>query len=199
MFNALCGGDGENGKIQKILETHRVPFTGSKSLPAALATRKILSREIFRHVDLKTPFGHAVAHPREAEAGITAMLSKTTPHWVIKSASLGSGIGVGVAKNVREAMEALSRAFFFDNKALIEEHIAGREFAAGIVENFRKEKYYALPVVEKVRGHELCPARVERRTAESIQEVARRAHEALGLSHYSSSDVIVARRGIFLL
>ncbi len=30
-------------------------------------------------------------------------------------------------------------------------------------------------------------------------EAARRAHEALGLSHYSRSDFIVGRRGIYFL
>ncbi|MEK7085359.1 MAG: hypothetical protein AAB904_02400 [Patescibacteria group bacterium] len=199
VFNALSGGDGENGKIQKVLEAHHVPFTGAKSLPAALATRKHFSREVFQHAGLKVPSGMAVPHPLHAEASVAAMLLKTAPHWVIKPASLGSGIGVGIAKNRSEALEALSRAFFFDDKALIEEHIAGREFMAGVIEHFRKEKYYALPVVEKVRRCELCPARIDRKTAASIQDIARKAHEVLGLSQYSSSDIIVAKRGIFLL
>lgn len=198
-FNALVGGDGENGKIQKLLEAHRIPFTGSKSLPSALATRKLLSREVFLHAGLKIPHAVAVRHPHYADASVRAMLLKTAPHWVVKPASLGSGIGVGIAKNGGEVTQALFRAFFFDDKALIEEYIAGREFVAGVLERFRGEKYYALPVVEKVQRHELCPAKIDRRTAEKIHDIAKRAHEALGLSQYSSSDVIVAKRGIFLL
>ena len=199
VFNALSGGDGENGRIQQMIESCHVPYTGSRVFPAMLATRKFLSREIFEKSGLKIPKGILVSHIGEAEAKAHEMFLRTSPYWVVKPASLGSGIGVGIAKSRSGIVDALSRAFFFDNKALVEEHISGREFSAGIVEHFRKQKYYTLPVVEKIRRREICPAKIDLATSREIQEVARRAHEALGLSHYSSSDVIVSKRGIFLL
>ena len=199
VINALSGGAGENGKIQQMFEAARVPYTGSGAVPSALASRKFLSREVFGKAGLKIPAWTLVSHPRETEAKAHEMFLRTSPYWVIKPASLGSGIGVGIAKSRSGIGEALSRAFFFDQKALIEEHISGREFSAGILEHFRKQKYYTFPVVEKIRRHEFCPAKIDLATSRKIQEVARRAHEALGLSHYSSSDVIVSKRGIFLL
>lgn len=199
VLNALVGGDGENGKIQQILEAHHISYTGSRAVASAFATRKFLSREIFGKSGLKMPRGVLVSRRTEAEEKAHEIFLKTPPYWVVKPASLGSGIGVTLAKSQAGMLEALSRAFFFDSKALIEEHIAGREFSAGVLEHFRGQKYYALPVAEKIRRREMCPAKINFKTAENIKDMAVRAHRALGLSQYSSSDFIASKRGIFIL
>jgi len=47
VFNGLHGTDGEDGKIQSLLELDRIPFTGSNSRSSALAMDKYLSPQGF--------------------------------------------------------------------------------------------------------------------------------------------------------
>ena len=93
--------------------------------------------------------------------------------------------------------------------------MAGREATCGVLENFRGERYYALPVIEicppvgrffdyevKYNGEtrEICPGRFDRETSQKIKEAAVLAHRVLGCRHYSRSDFIVSpKRGVFVL
>jgi len=47
--------------------------------------------------------------------------------------------------------------------------------------------------------HKMCPANLLSTTTEKIQDTAIMAHKSLGLRHYSSSDFILSKRGLYLL
>lgn len=214
VFNAMHGEFGEDGKVQQILEAHKVPYTGSGILASAMAMKKGIAKEVYKNSGLKTPrsllikkhgsFGDIARHINES----------LFPPWVIKPAGRGSSVGISIAKKVPDLISALKKAFSFDHEILAEEYIEGREATAGVLENFRNKKYYALPVVEiipppgklfdsevKYNGStkELCPANFNEKISEEIKEMAIKAHKALGLSHYSRSDFIVSKRGVFIL
>ena len=55
MFNALHGKYGEDGFIQSILESLRVPYTHSGVISSSLAMDKELSRIIFKKNKIKVP------------------------------------------------------------------------------------------------------------------------------------------------
>jgi D-alanine-D-alanine ligase len=85
----------------------------------------------------------------------------------------------------------------------------------GVIDEFRGEKAYALMPVEiipprerpffdydaKYSGQTLerVPGNFTAAEKDELAEAARAAHEALGQTHYSRSDFIVSRRGIFFL
>jgi D-alanine-D-alanine ligase len=48
-------------------------------------------------------------------------------------------------------------------------------------------------------AEEICPGHFTAEETVAIMEAARRAHQALGLRHYSRSDMIVTPRGIYVL
>ena len=48
IFNALHGQFGEDGYIQSILETTKIPFTHSGAIPSAIAMDKELSKNIYK-------------------------------------------------------------------------------------------------------------------------------------------------------
>ena len=54
-FNALHGEYGEDGKVQKILDTFSIHYTGSKSLSSAIGMNKALAKNIFKSHGIKTP------------------------------------------------------------------------------------------------------------------------------------------------
>ncbi|MEK7514530.1 MAG: D-alanine--D-alanine ligase, partial [Patescibacteria group bacterium] len=55
VFNALHGSYGEDGKVQFLLESLHVPYTGSGSFASAVGMNKFLSKQVFEREGLKTP------------------------------------------------------------------------------------------------------------------------------------------------
>ena len=217
VFNAMHGEYGEDGKVQQVLEPFNVPYTGSGILACAMAMHKGIAKDVFEKAGLKTVRGMTI----EKVTGLTDLEKKAKEirdalfsPWVVKPASRGSSVGVTIAKNTPELIGGLNKAFKYDKAALVEEFIKGREATAGILENFRGEKYYALPVIEiipppgrffdyevKYNGatRELCPSHFDLATSRQIQHMAIMAHRVLNLRHYSRSDFMVSKKGIYIL
>lgn len=56
LLNALHGGVGENGKLQKYLDAHGIIYTGSGALASAMATNKLLAKQVLDRFGIKTPY-----------------------------------------------------------------------------------------------------------------------------------------------
>lgn len=216
IFNALHGSYGEDGKVQQILEAHGIKFTGSDSLASAVGMNKGLSKNVFKNNGLKTPVGREIPsiEARRAEA-IADELFRTFPMpAVVKPMSAGSSVGVSIVKTKTELVPALREAAKHGDSVLIEEYIPGIEATVAVIEGFRGQELYVLPVIEirpktkffdyqaKYAGQsdEIVPATFSAKVKEELAELAQKAHRALGLRHYSRSDFIISpRRGIYIL
>ena len=55
LFNALHGGEGENGQIQSFLSQHGIPYTGSGPMASMLAMNKLFTKIIAIENQIKTP------------------------------------------------------------------------------------------------------------------------------------------------
>lgn len=218
VINALHGGMGEDGTVQKILKNAQVRFTGSDALSAALTLNKPRSHDVLREAGIRLP--HSVVLYSNLEASpadlARATFERIGPPYVLKPVSEGASQGVRVAHSVLELADALKRMLTWFETVIVEEFIHGKEVSVGVVENFRDEPLYAFPATEIVlpRGETflttnayrdmsfkaLAPApslSLERK--KEVESIARRAHEALGLSHYSRADFIVTPKQIYLL
>jgi len=218
VFNALHGEFGEDGKIQQIFESHKMSYTGSSVLASALAMKKHLARNIFSCFGIKIP--KALIFKKDNFLGIDEGLcaeqvfNSMPPPWVVKPSSAGSSVGVSICKSHKELENSIQEAFNYGDVILVEEFIKGREATCGILENFRGEKFYALPPVEiippkdkffdyevKYDGstQEICPANFDLSIKREIENIAKTAHGVLGCRHYSRVDFIVADKGVYLL
>lgn len=211
IFNALHGEYGEDGQVQLILEKNHLPYTGSGVTASALAMNKWASRQLFKAAGLKIPPAVKI----EKSIPGSAAEPKFGLPWIIKPVNRGSSVGISLIKNLEEFLAGLNAAFRYDNSVMVEKFIPGREATCGILENFQREKYFALPVIEiipptqkpffdyqcKYDGttREICPAEFNEEITQAIQETARRAHQALGCRDYSRADMIVTEDGIYIL
>ena len=216
IFNALHGAYGEDGTVQKLLDTFGVPYTGSTALASALGMNKVLSKKIFVNNEIKTPL-HKTISKKDNVAEEVIKLFKTFPMpVVVKPVNGGSSVGTAIAKTMVELELAVNDALKYSDTALIEEFIAGKEATCGVVDNFRNEKIYALLPVEirkpdasaffdynaKYSGQsqEICPGNFTEVEKRMVQQMAQEAHRALGLRHYSRSDFIIhPKRGVYIL
>ncbi|MCX6736224.1 MAG: D-alanine--D-alanine ligase [Candidatus Parcubacteria bacterium] len=224
VFNALHGEYGEDGKVQRLFENYGIPFTGSSSLPSSIGMNKVLSKDIFKRVGLRTPLHYSVSSKRlneELEHEDTfqyllfEILGAVPLPLIAKPVSGGSSVGTYIIKDEKELARALTELAGMGWDILFEEFINGREATCGVVDSFRGQDTYSLLPVEirpatdktffdydaKYNGgtQEICPGNFTRRESEVIQNMAKLAHKALRLRHYSRSDFIVTPKGIYIL
>ena len=217
IFNALHGSYGEDGKVQQILEAHGIKFTGSDSLASAVGMNKNLSKNVFKNNGLKTPVGKEIDSSRIKESAeeMVHELFRTFPMpAVVKPMSAGSSVGVSIVRTKAELVPALREAAKHGDSVLIEEYVPGIEATVAVIEGFRGQELYVLPVIEirpkkkffdyqaKYAGQseEIVPAGFSSKVKEELSALAQKAHRALGLRHYSRSDFIISpRRGIYIL
>ena len=214
IFNAMHGEHGEDGKVQQILERYSMRYTGSGIVPSAAGMNKIFARQIFENAGIKTPRAVFVSTDDNLHEKTSEAYEKMSPWWMVKPVSRGSSVGASLAKSKTDIFLGIKKSLGHDKRALIEEHITGREATCGVLENFRGHKFYPLPVVEiippkgrffdyenKYNGkiRLICPGRFGLDISKKIQQAAVLAHTAISSKHYSRTDFIVSLRGIFVL
>ncbi len=223
VFNAMHGEYGEDGKVQQLLEQLHVPYTGARALASALTMNKEKTKEVYKQYGIKTPISKVLSRP-ESDEGLDfqAMLvfRNFTMPVVLKPVGKGSSIGVSIAKNFEDLKRTMKILYEYGPKILFEEYIQGKEATVGVVEKMRNTKNYSLSPVEirkpvqkdlfdydlKYRNdinccaEKICPGCFTQEENLNLQDLAVKAHEALGLRHYSRTDMIVTpRRGIYVL
>lgn len=215
VLNALHGGVGEDGTVQRILERTGVPYTGARPHPASNTLNKIRAREILLQAGLRMPRAASF----DLDNGMTtadmahAVFAQFGPPYVVKPPSDGAGSGVRYARSIVELPDAIGDVLDAFGAALIEEYIRGDEASVGIIEGFRNEEHYALPPAHVLKVdlylhpqlHEegsirhVVPSSFTHGQKLSLADVARVAHKALGLSHFSRSDLILTPRAVYIL
>jgi D-alanine-D-alanine ligase len=216
-FNALHGAYGEDGKVQHILEVHEKPFTGSGSLASALGMNKSLTKKVFNDYGVKTPRGKIYSSDSvisDTNEAVKDLFRTFILPAIVKPSSTGSSVGVSIVRSYGDFPDALNTAAGLSDEVLVEEFIPGVEATCGVVEKFRGQELYALPVIEirpksgffdfaaKYEGQseEIVPASFSHALKRKIEELAKSIHRILGLRHYSRSDFIIhPKRGIYAL
>ena len=212
----LHGAYGEDGKVQRVLERHGVPFTGSGSYSSAIAMHKGITKDHLRdHPIMLAPHmlvsRSSKEQLHEISEGIAAMFG---PRYVVKPVRSGSSHGVVTATRT-ELPRVLMQALETYDQVIVEKQIKGTEAPVGRIETFRDEPLYVLPPIEIVpakeraffdyeakyngASEEICPGRFDDAVKNELMELARLVHRELGLNHYSRSDFIIADDGIYFL
>jgi D-alanine-D-alanine ligase len=200
-FLALHGTFGEDGQVQQILEDRGVAYTGEGIAESELAFNKIRSKEAFRHHNVTTPYWQIITDGQKPTIPIP---------FVIKAPRQGSTVGVHIIRNERDVDAAIADASTYDHELLVEKFIPGRELTIGILGE------QALPILEIIPkggfydftnkypflnpgagggAEHVCPARIPEEQARAIQDLALRAHRALGLKVYSRVDIMLPEEG----
>jgi D-alanine-D-alanine ligase len=201
VFLVLHGRYGEDGTIQGVLETLRIPYTGSGVQASAIAIDKITTKKIWEAAGLPTP-----AWARIDATGPLPELARLGADLVVKPASEGSTFGVTKVRAADSAnvQAAISAARRFDTGVLIEECIIGRELTCAVLGEGATAQ--ALPLVEiRAPGANydyhnkyfsddtqyLCPAPIDAALAARISALCARAYRAVGARGWGRIDVML--------
>jgi D-alanine-D-alanine ligase len=211
----LHGEYGEDGEVQKLLETLGVPYTGSDSFGSYIAMHKVIAKERAKEAGLLTPKYHLIEESADVESELAEVVRTFHQPVVVKPVKWGSSVGVSIVGGYAPLL-AITKQLLEEGSGgvLIEELIKGTEATAGVVEGLRDEELYPLPTIEIVppekdffsyeakysgASREICPGRFKKDVSEELMRQARLMHESLGLRHYSRSDFIISPKGIYYL
>jgi D-alanine-D-alanine ligase len=215
VFNALHGEYGEDGEVQRLLDSYGVPYTGSKPLASALAMNKVRSKEIAESLGFKTSRHMLVDLNRDTEEQAKEMYYTLFQPLVVKPVALGSSVGVVFAQGLQPLIDAIDSLRPLGQSIMVEEYKNGVEATVGVVDQFRGRPRYTLLPVEirparkspifdytcKYDGtsEEICPGNFSNEQSAELQRMATEIHDALNLRHYSRSDFIVTPKRIYYL
>jgi len=208
-FIALHGTEGEDGTVQAMLELLGIPYTGPGVAACQRCMDKSLAKYILREHGLPTPdwvtYSEAGIRDFGAASTFGTAVRRVGLPLVAKPASQGSSLGVKVVTELAQIPNALITALSYDDRALLETWVSGRELAVSVLGD------EALPVVEAIptesnaydfeARYEIgaasfeCPADLPEEQRDEVERVALAAYEALGCSGFSRVDVILADDG----
>ncbi len=214
---ALHGAYGEDGTVQRLIERHGIPYTGSKPFPSYVGMNKILTKDYLKGTDVKVaPHVHVTRESLKDIGRISEnIVDMFGPQYIIKPVSSGSSVGTMMVKNPLLLPQALTDALSTHEEVMVEVKVPGREATCGVIERYRDQPLYALPPIEIVppphadffsdavkysgETQEICPAQFSHDVKSEIERFAKLVHRTLGLSQYSRSDFIIATDGIYFL
>ena len=199
-FNAIHGTFGEDGQVQRALESRGVKYTGEGVAGSELAIDKIASKQRFVERGVPTPAFEILASGAQPTLAVP---------FVVKAPREGSSVGVYIVRAAGEVESSLAEARKYASELLVERFVEGRELTVGIVGDV------ALPVIEIVAKKDFynfenkypflnpnaagadhfCPAAIGEEATQLVQQTALAAHRALGLEVYSRVDVLLTRAG----
>jgi D-alanine-D-alanine ligase len=199
IFISLYGTWGEDGRIQGLLDTLGIPYTGSGVLASALAMDKVMAKTVLGAAGLDVPRGAVVRSATGAD--LDAARAVGVPAFV-KPVGGGSSVGAGIVRRAEDLEPAIRDALRYDERAMVEEYLKGTELTVAVIGN---DELTPLPVIEIVTqreffdyhakydagaSEEIVPARVPEYVAKRAQDLAVRAHRAIGCRGMSRTDFV---------
>ena len=212
---ALHGTEGEDGTLQKLLETMKIPFTGTGASASEKAFNKVLTKDIARDHGVSV-VGELIVDNLEASTvkKLEEFLAQNKKI-VLKPLANGSSVGLHIVNNQEEldkAVHAMKASGYLPYVS--EPFITGREITVGVRET-PDHKLASLPCseVRVIQGRqfdyqgkylgsgveELTPAPLSKEESEACQKLALKLHAAIGCKGYSRTDMILTEKGPVLL
>ncbi|MBT5073162.1 MAG: D-alanine--D-alanine ligase [Kordiimonadaceae bacterium] len=191
VFNGLHGTWGEDGCVQGILETLKIPYTHSGVKASALAMDKILSKKLFKSV------GIACAQDKIVSIKELFENEPMARPFVVKPYNDGSSVGVVIVMENDQFSEDQDGPWKNTDHLMVEKYIPGRELTVSVmgdrvlcVTELKPKKGfydYKAKYQDGMTDH-ILPADLSEEHYNSLMEMALKAHNILGCRGVSRSD-----------
>jgi D-alanine-D-alanine ligase len=199
VFNMAYGIQGESRytHIPSMLEMLGIPYIGSSPAGHTLALDKVTTKILIQKHGLPTPDFWVISRPDEDMSAVEFPA-------IVKPKMEAVSFGLKVVYNLQELKEAVSFIIEeFQQAALVEVFIRGREFAVGLLGNNPPEAFPVLEIdlendpdaiqtVENKRTTprgKICPADLPDDIADDIVRISIAAFNALQLRDFARVDL----------
>lgn len=209
VLNLMHGGMGEDGLIQSLLSLLNIKYVGSKSLSSSICIDKNISKTILKANNIPV-IEYVYIKKDENPYLYKNEIDELIYPVIIKPNKGGSSIGVNIAKNIDEAIEAINKIKNLDDDILIEKFIIGKEATCTVVET--KNGLEVLPILDidvdgdffdfnaKYKNNTNINFTNEPKFLQTmIKEVAKKSFDILKCEGYANIDFIIKNDDIYVL
>ncbi|MGM9878227.1 MAG: D-alanine--D-alanine ligase family protein [Bacilli bacterium] len=213
------GNNVEDGSLAGLLESIGIPYVGSHVLGSALGQDKVVMKQVMASCNLPI-VDYVWFYDNEYlddKDGILKKIKKLGYPVVVKPSTLGSSVGIRVAKSEKEIEECIDEAITYDNKIVIEKMIENLvEVNCSVLGNYQFQR---VSVLEEVMGEDeilsytdkyigssktkgtaskgmastsrIIPARISKDLTNKIQETSKEVFKILNLSGVCRIDYLI--------
>jgi len=192
-YLVLHGGNGENGKIQAVLDILGKKYTGSGVLASALTMDKNKTKQIAENIGIRVPKSYRNLDSIERFPVI------------IKPVDEGSSKGLFLCNNKEEAGEALKKL----RKPIIEDYIVGEELTVGVLNGKALGVLKIIPQADVLYDYDSkyakggsiheFPAKIEDKSYKEAMKIAEKIHKEFKMKGISRSDFILSEGKLYFL
>ncbi len=199
VFIILHGKGGEDGEIQKYLDSLNIPYTGSNSESSKLCMNKRSTKEILLSNDILTP-----NYEKISEMEISSIKKRFQYPFIVKPSAEGSSIGVYIVENDGDLERAISANEKISSDFIAEDYIEGLEYTVGILGDS------ALPVIkllppgkfydfnakyESDKMQYICPSQLDDSMEYELKKISLNCFKACGCKGWGRVDIIIDEKG----
>lgn len=134
VFPVLHGQNGEDGRLQGLLELAGIKYVGCDMTSSAICMDKYLAHVLVADKGIKTPKSYLFKKGDSLDYINDSIKTLSFPLFV-KPLKAGSSFGITKIKSIDALEKAVSEAFVYDNKIIIEENIDGFEVGCAVLGN----------------------------------------------------------------
>jgi len=206
IFNALHGQFGEDGYIQTLMDTLRIPYTHSNFNASAIAMNKEIAKKIFLRNNIITP-KYLIYNFKNKLIDITSIKKTLGFPVVVKPKNEGSSVNVFICNEKNFLKKTLSLKNY--EEIIIEKFIGGREIQVaimgkkklGTIELKPKRMFYDYKAKYEINSKtkHIIPVNLEPSKLEEVENIALKAHKLLGCSGITRSDFKFYNNKFYLL
>lgn len=202
----LHGRAGEDGTVQGLLELAGIPIIGCGTRSSAICMDKDISHRLAASIGVSVPQSRILERIDQMEEAYQWASRIGYPVFV-KPATEGSSIGISKVYEESDLESAVTRAFAYDSKVILEQTIDGFEVGCallggdepmlGAVDEIEvpsgffdfEEKY------TQEHSQIYVPARIPEEKAGEIQDIARKIYGILGCKGFARVDMFLTPAG----
>lgn len=216
------GNNVEDGSLAGLLDSIGIPYVGSHVLGGALGQDKVVMKQVMESVNLPiVPYTWFYdSEYLDNKENILKEIKKIGYPVIVKPATLGSSIGIEVAKSEKDIESKIEDAMEYDTKIVVEKVIENlTEVNASVLGNYEYQKVSPLEEVmgedeilsfaDKYLGNakskgtaskgmastsRIVPARIPEKLTKEIQDTAKQVFKVLNLSGVCRVDFLIDNR-----
>ena len=217
-FPIVHGTNVEDGALQGYFKTLKIPFVGCDVTASAVGMDKYVMKTVLKYNNIPVLDGQIYGYyeyENDAEELMTRIEKEIAFPLIVKPVNLGSSVGIKIAKDKKELVEALEYAFTFAKKILVERAVMNiREINCSVLGDFEsalaseceepistdeilsyEDKYISNGSKSGSKGmsslKRKLPADLTKEMKEKIQELAVKTFKVLGCNGVSRIDFII--------
>lgn len=210
IFPVLHGTDGEDGSIQGLIKALDIPMVGTGVLGSAVSMNKIVAKQLLKNAGIPITKFMAFHYREKSKIKFEDVEKNLGLPFMVKSASLGSSVGVTKVSKKSDFKKALDEAFRYDHEVIVEEFVVGREIECAILGNTpaqasnpgeivisKEYEFYTFDAkyVDATAVDIKVPAELSQDSIKKIREISLQAYQALHCEDFSRVDLFLTKKG----